>query len=327
MVSLVLHRFVVGTVIFALCSCSFNCIRPLICCRQYSIRLLWFGGVLSPTLCLQIGHRLGFDVVSAVLFLLFGVSCLLARFGQPFLVCYQHLWFGLSFFATGICDLFFLSFFATGICGLVFLSLSQVFVVCSFFLCHRHLWFGLSCFVTGICGLFFLSLPRAFVVWSFTLSSPQAFAVWSFFLCHRHLWSVFLFFATGICVQFLSFTAFSAAGIRVTFCLCLVNTCFRVSGYLSIVGIMLCSCCSLIGTVMLFFYVSPFIQEAERQGAYWYKYTIHIQKYSFLRFGYFLIGVVNFARGVVYIYLCHNCYFASWHALFSPRYPWCSENW
>ena len=41
------------------------------------------------------------------LFLSFGVSCLLAWLGQPFFVCHQHLWFGLSFFATGICGLFF----------------------------------------------------------------------------------------------------------------------------------------------------------------------------------------------------------------------------
>ena len=32
-----------------------------------------------------------------------------AWLGQPFFVCHQHLWFGLSFFATGICGLFFLS--------------------------------------------------------------------------------------------------------------------------------------------------------------------------------------------------------------------------
>ena len=51
---------------------------------------------------------LGFEVVSAVLFLSFGVSCLLACLGQPFFVCHQLLWFGLSFFATGICGLFFL---------------------------------------------------------------------------------------------------------------------------------------------------------------------------------------------------------------------------
>ena len=48
-------------------------------------------------------------MVAAVLFLSFGVSCLFARLGQPIFVCYQHLWFGLSFFATGICGLFFLS--------------------------------------------------------------------------------------------------------------------------------------------------------------------------------------------------------------------------
>ena len=43
---------------------------------------------------------------------------------------------------------------------------------------------------------------------------PPAFVVWSFFLCHRHLWSILSFFATSICVQSLSFTAFSAVGIR-----------------------------------------------------------------------------------------------------------------
>ena len=58
----------------------------------------------------------GFEGVSAVLFLSFGVSYLLAWLGQPFFVCHQHLWFGLSFFATGICGLFFIYFFATGIC-------------------------------------------------------------------------------------------------------------------------------------------------------------------------------------------------------------------
>ena len=39
--------------------------------------------------------------------------------------------------------------------------------------------------------------------------------VWSFFLCPRHLWPVLSFFAPGICVHPLSFTAFSAVGIRV----------------------------------------------------------------------------------------------------------------
>ena len=56
-------------------------------------------------------------MVSAVLFLSFGVSCLLAWLGQPFFVCYQHLWFGLSFFATGICvrSLSFTAFSSVGI--------------------------------------------------------------------------------------------------------------------------------------------------------------------------------------------------------------------
>ena len=44
---------------------------------------------------------------------------------------------------------------------------------------------------------------------------PPAFVVWSFFLWHRHLWSVLSFFAAGTCVQSLSFTSFSAVGIRV----------------------------------------------------------------------------------------------------------------
>ena len=67
------------------------------------------------------------EVVSAVLFLSFGVSCLLDWLGQPCFVCHQHLWFGLFFFATGICGLFFLSF-ATGICvrSLAFTAFSVV---------------------------------------------------------------------------------------------------------------------------------------------------------------------------------------------------------
>ena len=46
------------------------------------------------------------------------------------------------------------------------------------------MWFGLSFFAIGICGLLFLSFFLSFV------------------------------FVTGICVQFLSYTAFSAVGIR-----------------------------------------------------------------------------------------------------------------
>ena len=38
MVSLAFHLFVVGTVIFALC--SYDCSLPLLCCRQQSVRLL-----------------------------------------------------------------------------------------------------------------------------------------------------------------------------------------------------------------------------------------------------------------------------------------------
>ena len=36
--------------------------------------------------------------------------------GNHFFVCHQHLWFGLSFFATGICGLFFLSLPQAFIC-------------------------------------------------------------------------------------------------------------------------------------------------------------------------------------------------------------------
>ena len=59
------------------------------------------------------------------------------------------------------------------------------------FLCHQHLWFGLS-------------LPSTFVVWSF-------FAIG---ICGLFFLFPFPFFVTGICVQFLSYTAFSAVGIR-----------------------------------------------------------------------------------------------------------------
>ena len=48
--------------------------------------------------------------------------------GHPLFVCHQHLWFGLSFFATGISGLFFFFFFF-----FFFSFLSQAFVY-SFFL-------------------------------------------------------------------------------------------------------------------------------------------------------------------------------------------------
>ena len=69
-------------------------------------------------------------------------------------------------------------------------------------------WFQL--FVSFIWCQLFACLIRAAI-----FHLLPAFVVWSFFLCHRHLWSVLSFFATGICVQSLSFTAFSALGIRV----------------------------------------------------------------------------------------------------------------
>ena len=123
MVSLAFHLFVVGTVIFALC--SYDCSHPLLCCRQESVKLSWFGGVFCvcvfSTLCLQVGNRLAFwggfsCFVSFIWCQLFAwlIRAAIFRLPQPFFVCHQHLWFGLSFFATGICGLF--SFFATGIC-------------------------------------------------------------------------------------------------------------------------------------------------------------------------------------------------------------------
>ena len=66
--------------------------------------------------------------------------------------------------------------------------------------------------------------------------------VWSFFLCHRHLWSVLSFFATGICVRSLSFTAFSAVGIRVRLFVSALLA--LVSGYQGISQILV-SCCAL----------------------------------------------------------------------------------
>ena len=66
--------------------------------------------------------------------------------------------------------------------------------------------------------------------------------VWSFFLGHRHLWSVLSFFATGICVRSLSFTAFSAVGIRVR--LFVFALLALVSGY-HCISQFLVSCCAL----------------------------------------------------------------------------------
>ena len=166
-------------------------------------------------------------------------------------LCHMYLWSVLSFFATCIYGLFclslphvfmvcsfflchmylwsVLSFFFTCIYGLFFLSLSHVFMVCSFFLCHMYLRSVLSFFATCIYGLFFLSLSHVFMVCSF-------------FLCHMYLWSVLFFFATGTCVQSLSFTAFSAVGIRVR--LSVFALLELVSGYQCISQFFV-SCCAL----------------------------------------------------------------------------------
>ena len=51
----------------------------LYCCDSMGFLFvcLFLVVVVFSTLCLQVGNRLGFEVVSAVLFLSFGVSCLL----------------------------------------------------------------------------------------------------------------------------------------------------------------------------------------------------------------------------------------------------------
>ena len=78
------------------------------------------------TLCLQVGNRLGFGG---------GFSCFVSfiwcqpfacLIRQPFFVCHQHLWFGLSFFATGICGLFFLSLPQAFVYSLSFTAFSAV---------------------------------------------------------------------------------------------------------------------------------------------------------------------------------------------------------
>ena len=84
-----------------------------------------------------------------------------------------------------------------------------------------HLWFGVSCLLAWLRQPLIFRLPPAFVVWSF--------------------------FATGICVQSLSFTAFSAVGLRVR--LFVFAMLALVSRYQCTCQfffyIMLCGCCSL----------------------------------------------------------------------------------
>ena len=96
-------------------------------------------------------------------------------------------------------------------------------------------WFQLFCF-------FHLVLAVAWLIREASFCLPPAFVVCSFFLCHRHLWSVLSFFATGICVRSLSFTAFSAIGIRVR--LFVFALLALVSGYPCISQILV-SCCVL----------------------------------------------------------------------------------
>ena len=88
---------------------SFVADSSLLDCCDLVVFFSFFLFFFSSTLSLQVGNRLVFCGGFSCLFLSFGVSCLLAWLGQPIFVCHQHLWFGLSFFATGIYGLFFLS--------------------------------------------------------------------------------------------------------------------------------------------------------------------------------------------------------------------------
>ena len=87
-------------------------------------------------------------------------------------------------------------------------------------------WFQLFCF-------FHLVSAVCLTIRAVNFRLPPACVVWSFFLCHRHLWTV-SFFHDLFCRRHSCWT----------FCLCLVSACSRVSVYLSIFGIMLCTCCS-----------------------------------------------------------------------------------
>ena len=121
------------------------------------------------------------------------------------------------------CDLFIFDFFFSTLCLQVGNRLG--------------FWGGFSCFVSFVWYQLFACLIRAAI---FRL--PPAFVVWSFFVCHRHFWSVLSFFAIDICVQSLSFTVFSAAGIRVR--LFVFALLALVSGY-QCISQFLVSCCAL----------------------------------------------------------------------------------
>ena len=135
------------------------------------------------TLCLQAGPRLGFEEVLAVLFLSFGVSCLLAWSGQPFFIigesCHKYVCRDISCLSLQNA-----SFVPTKV------SMSRQTCFC------RDKTF----IVTNICRdkhnfvatkllsrlsrrkLYLLQLPS---MKFFRL--PPAFVICSFFLCHRHL--------------------------------------------------------------------------------------------------------------------------------------------
>ena len=112
-----------------------------------------------------------------------------------------------------------------------------VVVVVVVFLPTLGFWGGFSCFVSFIWCQLFACLIRAAI---FRL--PPAYVVWSFVLCHRQLWSVLSFFDTVICVHSLSFTAFSAVGIRVRL---FVFALLALVSWYQCISQFLVSCCAL----------------------------------------------------------------------------------
>ena len=141
-------------------------------------------------------------MVSAVLFLSFGVSCLLAWLGQPFFIWHQHLWFGLSFFATGICvqSLSFMAFSAVGICVRFFVyallalvsgyqGISQFLVSCCVLAARwLHPWrFELTFFPSWLpCGQLYKFRFEANPIWYSAIKFTKSHSMK--YLLHKWAW-------------------------------------------------------------------------------------------------------------------------------------------
>jgi len=106
-----------------------------------------------------------------------------------------------------------------------------------FFLPTLGFWGGFSCFVS-----FIWCQPFACLIKAAIFRLPPAYVVWSFVLCYRYLWSVLSFFSTVICVHSLSFTAFSAVGIRVRL---FVFALLALVSWYQCISQFLVSCCAL----------------------------------------------------------------------------------